>query len=162
MPVYECTNEAGDDACILAITLEGISTPLGWDFRNLCGENTIFCCCRFPAFLHIRSPHPHKLIYNCLRSANGGPSQRHEHGSSVVVRALLTLVVVTIIIIMTDECYITNILKSKGDGKVKGLFFYLKKSNKKEQINKMQDKYERNNTMMAQCTYNDIYIQNMH
>ena len=32
------------------------------------------------------------------------------------------------------------------------------------QINKMQDKYERNNTMMAQCTYIYIYIyiQNMH
>ena len=88
------------------------------------GKYDFFCCCRFPAFLHIRSPHPHKLIYNCLRSANGGPSQRHEHGSSVVMRALLTLVVVTIIIIMTDECYITNIVKSKGDGKVKGLFFH--------------------------------------
>ena len=28
------------------------------------------------------------------------------------------------------------------------------------QINKMQDKYERNNTMMAQCTY--IYMYTKH
>ena len=125
MPVYECTNEAGDDACILAITLEGTSIPLGSDFRNLWGENTIFCCCPFPAFLHIRSPRPHKLIYNRLRSAKGRPSQRHEHGSSVVMRALLALVVTIIIITTIDDCYITNIVKSKGDGKVKGLFFSL-------------------------------------